>query len=488
MRGKARSLAVGLAAVGLVGHLPAVASAAGNVSSIEWKACTGESVPAGMRCAAIEVPLNWADPGGKKIALDVARLPATDPDRRIGSVLHVPGGPGAKGIDDLKRSGDDLAELRQRFDLVGYNPRNTDLQAKLPASCMQPALTHLSEPRDRVEYDAQTAKLAKAMSGCHAEDRSGLYGRLDSLSVARDMEAIRVALGERRLSFMANSYGGVPAAAYMRLFPQRIRAMYLDGVINQPAGWPSQHLLAVRPQEQAFARFTTWCAATIACALHGEDAGKAWRGLTARADRTPIPVTSAEFGEGKLTGSHLRWFGFTADPGPGHTRWLAFADAVDKARHGDGSGFAEFALGNSRVWTMPLVLGMTCADDRGYTGYAQYEEVRRQVRKISPNFGGAAFDALTCAGWPLPVTNPSRPLPTRGLPPVLGAGTWGDHHWTDSLVRGVPGSTTIRYEGPGHVLYLSGNRCAIKHATRYLTDLKLPPAGTVCLPDQEPGR
>ncbi|MEV0422812.1 alpha/beta hydrolase [Streptosporangium canum] len=70
----------------------------------------------------------------------------------------------------------------------------------------------------------------------------------------------------------------------------------------------------------------------------------------------------------------------------------------------------------------------------------------------------------------------------------MGAGTWGDHHWTDSLVRGVPGSTTIRYEGPGHVLYLSGNRCAIKHATRYLTDLRLPPAGTVCLPDQEPGR
>ncbi|MGW5265259.1 alpha/beta fold hydrolase [Microbispora sp. NPDC004025] len=430
----------------------------------------------------LDVPLDWAHPDGRTTTLRLARLPATDPARRIGSVLHIPGGPGNSGIEDIERAAGDLAGLRERFDLVTYDPRNTGLAAKLPESCARPAVPALTEPRDRAEYDAQAGAIAAAIRRCRAEDRSGLYGRLDSVSVARDTEAIRAALGEPRLSFMTNSAGGVPAEAYLRLFPDRVRAMYLDGVVNQTAGWANQSLLGYRDLERIFARFTAWCAETAACALHGEDAGKIWRDLTARADRSPIPVTSQRFGRGKLTGSYLRWYGFAPGPGPGDSRWLAFAEAVDKARRGDGSGFADAALGNVRAWTTPLILGMTCADDRGYHGYDEYVRVRRDARRISPSFGGATFDQLACAGWPLPVANPSRPLPVRDLPPLLGAGTWSDFSITDSLVRRIPGSATVRYDGPGHVLYLSGDRCAIGHATRYLTDLTVPPPGTVCLP------
>ncbi len=125
--------------------------------------------------------------------------------------------------------------------------------------------------------DAQAGAIAAAIRECRAEDRSGLYGRLDSLSVARDAR----------------------------------------------------------------------------CALHGEDAGKVWRDLTARADRSPIPVTSERFGRRKPTGSYLRWFGFAPDPGPGNSRWLTFAEAVDKARHGDGSGFADAVLGNAAASAPP---------------------------------------------------------------------------------------------------------------------------------------
>jgi len=108
---------------------------------------------------------------------------------------------------------------------------------------------------------------------------------------------------------------------------------------------------------------------------------------------------------------------------------------------------------------------------------------------IAPNLGAGAFDLLACSGWPRPVANPSLPLPTRGLPPFLGAGTWGDHDMTASLVNRVPGSTTIQYDGPGHVLYLPGNggpasRCVIGHLTRYLVDLRLPAPGTVCRPGE----
>ncbi|MEU9831750.1 alpha/beta fold hydrolase [Streptosporangium sp. NPDC048047] len=476
--GRTGWLVIGMAAAALAGMTPAASAARDDGPT--WGDCAGKDAPQDMRCAAIEVPVDWSRPDGAKITLKLARLAATEPGQRIGSVLGIPGGPGANGIDDLKLAAADLTDLRRRFDVVAYAPRTTVWRDRMPGVCRQPGTT-LREPRDRKEYAALTTAMTKAFTACRDADRTGLFGRMDSLSAAMDMEAVREALGEERLSFMANSYGGVPAAAYARLFPQRIRAMYLDGTINQVNGWNDQTLRIYPAAEKVFARFTRWCAETSACALHGEDAGKVWRRLVRDADRRPIPVTSAEFGKGALTGWHLRSFGFIPDPGPENSRWLVFAEAVDKARHGDGSGFADFALGNARVWAMPGALAMSCGDDRGFTGYAELQAFRRKARKASPDFGTARFDGLGCAGWPLPVANPSRPLPVRGLPPFLGAGsTWGDLTVTESFTRLVPGSATVAYDGPGHSLYLSGKKCPIRHATRYLTDLTLPAPGTVC--------
>ncbi|MEU4409720.1 alpha/beta fold hydrolase [Streptosporangium sp. NPDC023963] len=466
---------------------PAPASP-GAASRLDWKACTGENLPEGIRCATVTVPVDWRRPRGRKLTLDLARLPATDPANRIGSVLQVPGGPGAEGVRDLKDSAPGLTELRRRFDLVGYNPRNTGLRERLPAVCWGMG-TQLLEPRDREEYRAQVARVEAAARECRDADSSGLFDNLDSLSVARDMEAVREALGERRLSFMANSYGGVPAAAYARLFPGRIRAMYLDGAADQVNGWARFHLDHAAVGERMFGRFLAWCAADGACALHGEDVSAVWRALVEKLDRSPIPISSPELGEGKLTGWHLRLMSFQANPGPDNAWWKAFATSVDRLRKGDASGFAEAVNGNSRIWAVPALRAMTCPDDRGFTGYEQFRDVSRRVREASPHLGAAPFDMLGCAGWPRPVANPSRPLPVRGLPPFLGAGSWTDHAMTASLAGTVPGSVTVLYDGPGHVLYMPGNngpasRCVIGHATRYLVDLTLPAPGTVCRPGE----
>ncbi|WP_157548420.1 alpha/beta fold hydrolase [Nonomuraea candida] len=465
---------------------PASAPAAGTslgpgvAAPVTWRPCTGEGVPEDMECGSIEVPVNWARPRGKQVRLDLARLPATEPARRIGGVLGVPGGPGSDGIEDLKRAAGGLTELRRRFDLLAYRPRTSVWAASSPASCARPGAT-LYEPRHRRQLEALAATMRKAFERCRDDDRTGLFSHLDSLSVARDMDAVRRALGEERLSFMANSYGGVAAAAYIRLFPQRIRAMYVDGVANQIEGWPTFNLLTYGNAQETLTRFGRWCARTPECALHGEDAAEVWRELTRAADREPIPVTSEQFGPGELTGWHLRSFGFGPDPGPGHVRWLAFAEAVDKARRGDGSGFAEPVLGNMRVWAMPAILAMTCGDQRGYTGWAELRDYRRQMREIAPDFPSVSADALGCTGWPEPVANPPRPLDVRGVPPVLGVGTTeGDLPVTEHFTKMVPGSVVVGYEGPGHVMYLQGKKCPIAHATAYLTDLRLPPPGTTC--------
>ena len=172
MRMRIGSLFAGLVAASAllvpVGASPAAAGTAWapseQTSRLDWQACAGENLPEGIRCATVTVPVDWKKPRGRKITLELARLPATDPANRIGSVLQVPGGPGAEGVEDLKRSAPGLTELRRRFDLVGYNPRNTRLRERLPAVCAETG-PQLMEPRDREEYRAQAAALGQRIAG-----------------------------------------------------------------------------------------------------------------------------------------------------------------------------------------------------------------------------------------------------------------------------------------------------------------------------------
>ncbi len=446
-----------------------------------WTACAGDDTPAGMECATIEVPVDWSRPDGRKVTLGVARFPATDPAHRIGSVLTVPGGPGQDGIEVFREFPGSFAELRERFDVIAYEPRNSRARRDLPRSCAQPGLPAVLEPRNLTAYQTQAAALAQAVRRCRADDRSGLVEHLDSISVARDMDAVRGFLGEEKLSLLAWSYGGVPAAAYARLHPERLRALVLDGTPDQTAGPFALDQVGLSSLEASFTRFVTWCAGDEKCALHGRDVRKIWRRLVGSVDRRPVSYTSPELGTITLSDLHLKAFGGANTTWP--AAWPGLADAIAKAAKGDFAWFGEQALHNSQGWTMPGFMAARCPDGLGYQGYEGFTEGGRRAERISPNFGrGAGWEALVCSGWKQPIANPPRPLPVAGLPPVLGLGSHSDFPLTDSLVRRIPGSVSVRYEGPGHVMYLAQNRCMTEHANRYLTGLTLPPAGTVCQP------
>jgi pimeloyl-ACP methyl ester carboxylesterase len=434
-----------------------------------------------MECATIEVPVDWSTPDGQKIVLEMARFPAIDPARRIGSVLTIPGGPGQGGVEVFGQFPDSFAGLRERFDVIAYDPRNSQTRRNLPQSCAQPGLASVSDPRDHAEYRSQADLLARAVERCRADDKTGLVEHLDSISVARDMDAVRRLLGEEKLSLLSWSYGGVPAAAYARLYPQRVRAMVLDGTPDQTSGTFALERVALPSVEAAFARFVTWCASDDTCALHKQDVRKVWRRLIQDVDRHPVTYTSPTLDTIRLSDLHLKLFGGVSTAVP--AAWPGLADAIAKTAKGDFAWFGEQALHNTRGWTMPGLLAMRCPDALGYQGYDGFVRGRRHAERISPDFGGASgWEALVCAGWKQPIANPPRPLPVKGLPPALGLGSYTDFAMTDALVRKIPGSVSVRYEGPGHVMYLAKNRCMTEHADRYLTELKLPPAGTVCRP------
>ncbi|MCG5212315.1 alpha/beta fold hydrolase [Streptosporangium soli] len=480
MRGRgARPLVAGGLAAALLVAVTAVPAGA-TASALTWKPCGKE-----LECSSVQVPVNWSKPSGRKISIQIARLPATGTHRRIGTVFAIPGGPGGSGIEDLQKKGGNFADLRQRFDVVSLEPRNTTDLGVIPFDCLSTG-PWITLPADRAGYDRLAARNRKAAERCRKTDPE-YFDHLDSGSVARDVEAIRVALGEEKLNFLATSYGGVVAATYARLFPGGVRTMYVDGGINQLVDQTSHVRLKYEAIEGQFTRFAAWCESAAACALHGRDAGAVWRGLTAAADRAPVPVK----------GERVAYSGFdfkvaaapdviTPGPAPDFPNWQRFARAIDQAVAGDAAGFADYVEQATKTIKVPSFRGMNsthCTDGLAFKGYEEFQRMKALGERISPNFAGnALWHPLGCVGWPAPVANPATPMPADRLPPFLGAGTWTDHAETAALVIGVPGSSTVRYNGSGHGLYLSGNLCTISHANRYFTSLRLPPRGTTCEP------
>lgn len=488
---KVKVALAGAATTALLAGLVVVPAAGDAVSpgpsSLDWRPCGDKDAPSDMRCAALQVPLDWKRPAGRKIIIPVGLLPTSGAERRIGTVFSVPGGPGVSGIDHLKQFHGKYAKLRDRFDVISFAPRNTiKADGVLPYACLATG-PWITLPADRAAYAALGRANREYAQRCRAADPE-FFDHMDSASVARDIEAVRVALGEARLSFLANSYGGTPAVAYARLFPSRIRAMVLDGTASHLENAGADEPLAYARLERQMDRFAAWCRSSTACALHGQDAEEVWRRLVAAADRSPVPVRD-DPARVTYTGFDLKVaaapsFG-SPGPYPAVPRWVQLAEAIERAATGDASGFADYVRQASASPKVPSLVGQNmvhCLDGRVYESYAAYRKAQRRAAELSPNFAGQrAWWPLGCVGWPAPVTNPPAPLPARGLPPFLGVGSWTDHDLVADIVRHVPGSSTVHYEGHGHMLYTYGNTgCVTAHVNRYLTSLRLPPPGTTC--------
>ncbi|MDX3099369.1 alpha/beta fold hydrolase [Nonomuraea angiospora] len=475
-------LAVGAAAAVLVSAVPAAAAGSpAPASTPAWADCADKTLFKEMRCASIKVPVNWARPSGRKIDLTVGLLPATGAQRRMGTVFAIPGGPGYSGVKALSESAGSFAELRNRFDVVSVEPRNTIDKGMLSTDCLLTG-PWLTWPGTRAEYAELGRRNRAAAERCRAADPEA-FDHMDSASVARDMEAIRVALGEERLSFIANSYGGRPGIEYSRLFPSRVRAMVFDGAdspyIDRAKSWLHH--------EEAFTRFAAWCAATTACALHGQDVGEVWQALIARADRVPVPVRG-ESPQAAYSGFDIKEAASASIISPGaepeFPRWTQLAEAIKRADGGDASGFADYVRQSMKSPKLPASVGMNmthCLDGKVFRDYAEYRKKRREGERLLPNVAGTEiWHQLGCVGWPTPATNPPAPLPVKGLPPYLGVGAWADFDGSADIARRVPGSATVQYQGFGHALYNSGNSCIISHVNRYLISLRLPARGTSC--------
>ncbi|WP_394844926.1 alpha/beta hydrolase [Pendulispora brunnea] len=453
-----------------LGHCSSSSDAAAE--PLEWHDCSG-----GMQCASLVVPVDWAYPGGPKLQLHLARRPSADPAKRLGSVLFNPGGPGGNGIPDLERKAATFENLRQRFDVVTWEPRGSEStfeKGEEHDGCF--ATVEPGRPTDDVEWERLSQKNLAVAERCRRH-HPVRFDHVDSLSQARDMEAIRRALGDEKLNYLGVSYGGVFGVAYARLFPQQLRAMVLDSVVDHLADASAYDEMRDRTAETPFARFVTWCSASTDCVLQKEDVSAVWTELLNRADETPIPARNGQ-DDVHYAGVDLEAF---AGAYLATERWNELAQGIDQARRGDATLLSAPGRGGKLAW--PNFLTATqCGDGWGYRQIADYRAAQERNRRLAPHLPRwqTALGTM-CIGSPVPVSNPHAALDATGLPPALVLTSLAEEEEAKDLKERLVGSALVRVDHAAHSLYLGyANPCAIEHANHYFVDLTLPVSTVTC--------
>jgi pimeloyl-ACP methyl ester carboxylesterase len=463
---------------------PAVATAE-PVSTINWQPC-GEDAP-GVDCATIEVPLDYAQPRGKKIHIGIARRPATDQSQRIGSVLLDPGGPGGSGVG-LVMSGDAVTPaVAARFDQVGFDPRGINTSSRLlcDRDLSQQAQT-LKHPANQAEFD-QLASANRALHDSCRASSGGLAEHVDNLDTARDMDAIRAALGERKLTFVGYSYGSLMGQQYAELFPHNIRALVMDGNMDHSlrTAWDFART-ETAPVEEAFREFAQWCDSTADCPLYGMDTTAVYTSLKARAkagtlvdpdgnkvdfyDLAGNTFTVIQPQAWSYVGGQLRWLYDGTPPAPMTAAAAAAAELVNNPY--------------PPIW---------CSDWRYQVrDHADYARIRANLAELYPVMEWSPYvdHMMTCVNSGTKTTNPQRPLKVHGAPPIVMIGNLHDpatvYPWSVAAAR-QSGARLVTYEGWGHTIYGYGASLCVDNAIDdYLINLTSPSRGLTCPSVDEP--
>lgn len=435
-----------------------------------WGDC---DLPRAGECARLAVPLDWDRPDGAAIELALGRLRATGDS--IGPLLVNPGGPGGSGLEFL--AADPVSEqVAERFDVVSWDPRGVGASADLRCgSEVEPFLALDPEPDDDSEQ-AELEDAAAAVAAECAELDGEVLAHLGTQDVARDMEAIRRALGVEQLSYLGFSYGTSIGQEYLALFPDRVRAMVLDGLVDPTLGYADTLIEQARAFDAAFEVNAAGCARAGVDRCGVADLGEAYDRVAEAVERTPLPGGERAVGPAELSTAAIQ-------TGYGSQGWQQLGPALAAALQGDGLALWNLAAAYYGIGDFTSYAAVVCVDDPPPQGTAAYREFARAAAEAAPRFGAAVANELAvCADWPADARPAPPPVPD-GTPPVLVVGNTGDpatpYRNAVAVAQRLPGSALLTVESDGHTAYLS-DPCAGEIVDEYLIDLVLPTPGSVC--------
>jgi pimeloyl-ACP methyl ester carboxylesterase len=482
------------------------------VPTLAWTDCTPGPEFAPVECATARVPLDYDRPNGEMTEIALARSRATDQANRKGTVFVNFGGPGGPAVGNVRRGFGKMlsAQLKNQFDVIGFDPRgvgeSTPLQCwdsdeQRAAYLAGVPVFPFSRDQERPFFD----KYSNIAPLCFGRNQR-IITHMSTADVARDLDLLREAVGDKQLTYLGFSYGSHLGSTYANLFPDKVRAVAIDGVID-PRLWSAG--LDAAPDNvdapKVFAEFIRLCdEAAGACALHGPGGALArYEGLRKKLRANPLVLADGtRFGYDTLVARTT-----LALYAP--ETWREFAQSLAMlADAADGqAGMAEQARAvlrgiDERIkqaqptrpdYDNSLEAGgsVICSDAEFPDFFEYYSAIGAYAERrsfLSPIWWWVQATP-SCSKWPAAKDRYAGPWAARTANPVLVVGNYFDvatgYRGAVGTSRLLRGSRLLSYAGWGHTAF-DRSACATAYTAAYLYDGTLPPQGTVCPANPSP--
>lgn len=453
---------------------------------LAWSDCNS-----GDQCTRLTVPLDYARPAGRTIRLNVLKVPAADPGARLGSLVVNPGGPGEPGASYAVR-GSFGQPLHDYFDIVGFDPRGAGSSA--PVDCLSDTdLDHYlavdPDPSTPAQVAAFKAEQHAIATGCPRLS-GAIAGHVSTVEAARDMDILRAALGEARLTYLGASYGTKLGATYAQLFPARVGRFVLDGAVDVSLSTREQTLQQAAGFQKALESYAANCVgADIGCFL-GDTVPQVLHTIGALLDRIAVQPLPAQDGRVLSAGTAFSGVAVTLyDRG----FWVLLSSALRAALGGDGSQLlrlsdaynARNSDGTYANNSMEAYYDISCLDDPSSIPFSKVPAQYPAFDKASSVFGRVfAWGLTSCRGF---TPRSDQRVPTihaRGAAPIVVVGTTRDpatpFRWAVALAHQLDSGVLVRRNGDGHTGYRTGNPCVDDVVESYLVSGIVPANDTSC--------
>jgi pimeloyl-ACP methyl ester carboxylesterase len=481
---------------------------------LRWYACYGTA-----QCATVRLPLDYDEPDGATVEIALLRVKARQQAQRIGTLFVNPGGPGGSGTDMAAMAPAFLsAGVLDRFDVVGFDPRG--MGASDNVKCFPSTREQVAAQKQLNKFfpygaaeEAAYTKAARAVGRACSSTGAALAGAMSTAEVARDLDVLRRAVGDEKLTYLGFSYGTLLGQYYANMFPDRVRALALDGVIN-PKSWTGtaasrgtlqdDRLRSADGAYRALRELLIRCdrAGTKRCAFAAGDPQKHFAAIARSLRAKPLAL-----GHG-LRLTYADFIGLTLSglysPEAGSFITAVAADVATLLTGGKGTKqratlrahltrlhtpARDFPYDNS----VDAFSGVICTDGDHPRDTAQWPALTAAEDKRAPYFGRAwGWGTVFCAGdtWTVRDEDAYRgPFNRHTAAPVLFVG----NHWDPatsyrqavSAAALLPGSRLLSSDNWGHTAY-GTSTCATSAVDRYLLRGTLPAAGTVCHSPMQP--
>ena len=456
-------------------------------ASFVWKACDDSASTTSVQCSTLEVPYDYDNPSAGTFSLYVKLRPATNPSLRIGSMMVNPGGPGFGGSALADDSSYYFStDLTDHFDIIAWDPRGTG-KSTPSVDCVDDYDQYfgIDSPPDTPEEKQALIDASQAFNDECMANSGEILPYISTQASATDMNSIRQALGEDKISYFGFSYGSELGATWATMFPQTVRAAVLDGAVDPRATSAEEGMAQAKGFESQLATFLAACSKNKACEFYNGGKSEAAfdslildldaKPLVVSADRTPVTQGVA--------------FTAVAQAMYSDYYWPQLEKALADARQGDGAGLLKLyddyyqrkddgGYGNE----LEAFLAISCLDDPGATSIQEVDDAVQGFIAVAPRLGANFGYGYSCALWPVkPAVKVG--VTGKGGGPIVVIGTTGDPATplasTRKMAAALEQGILLIVEANQHTGY-GANGCINTAVDSYLIDLTIPVSGTTC--------